>query len=96
MPSSTYSAGHHVPPGLVEKKPSMRKAGTLSGGDKAGAITAVMPGLVIKVLMNEGDRVQAGKVVLIFEAMKMQNELRASQSGVVKQINIREGESVSR
>jgi biotin carboxyl carrier protein len=45
------------------------------------------PGLVVKVLKKEGDRVQAGELVLILEAMKMQNELRASQSGVVKQIN---------
>ena len=55
-----------------------------------------MPGLVVKVLKKGADRVQAGEVVLILEAMKMQNELRASQSGVVKQINTREAESVSR
>jgi pyruvate carboxylase subunit B len=90
MSSPTYSTGHHEPLGLVEKKPNMRKAGTLSAADKTGAITAVTPGLVVKVLKKEGDRVQAGEVVLILEAMKMQNELRASQSGVVKQINIRD------
>jgi biotin carboxyl carrier protein len=94
MSSPTYSAGHHEPLDLVEKKPSMRKAGTLSAADKAGA--AIMPGLVVKLLNREGDRVQAGEVVFILEAMKMQNELRTSQSGVVKQINIREGRSVSR
>jgi biotin carboxyl carrier protein len=55
MSSPTYSAGHHEPLGLVEKKPSMRKAGTLSAADKAGAITAVMPGLVVKVLKKEGE-----------------------------------------
>lgn len=80
----------------MEKKPSTRIAGTLWAADKAGAITAVMPGLVVKVLKKEGDRVQAGEVALVLKTMKMQNELRASQSGVVKQINIREGESVSR
>jgi len=96
MSSPTYSAGHHEPLGLVEKKPSMRKAGTLSDADKAGAITAVMPGLVVKVLRRKETESKRERLVLILEAMKMQNELRASQSGVVKQINIREGESVSR
>jgi biotin carboxyl carrier protein len=96
MSSPTYSAAHHEPLGLVEKKPSTRIAGTLWAADKAGVITAVMPGLVVKVLKKEGDRVQAGEVALVLKTMKMQNELRASQSGVVKQINIREGESVSR
>ena len=74
----------------------MRKAGTLSDADKAGAITAVMPGLVVKVLRRKETESKRERLVLILEAMKMQNELRASQSGVVKQINIREGESVSR
>jgi biotin carboxyl carrier protein len=80
----------------VEKKPSTRIAGTLWAADEAGATTGVMAGLVVKVLKNEGDRVQVGEVVLILEAMKRQNELRASQSGVMKQINIREGKSVGR
>jgi hypothetical protein len=48
MSSPTYSAAHHEPLGLVEKKPSTRIAGTLWAADKAGAITAVMPGLVVK------------------------------------------------
>jgi biotin carboxyl carrier protein len=54
-----------------------------------------MPGSVVKVLNKQGDRVQAGGTALIVEAMKMQSQLRASQSGVVKQINIGEGESIS-
>jgi pyruvate carboxylase subunit B len=53
-----------------------------------------MPGLVAKVLKKEGDRIEVGDVVLILEAMKMQNELRANKSGVIKKLNVREGESV--
>jgi pyruvate carboxylase len=56
---------------------------------------AVMPGSVVKVLNKQGDRVQAGGMALIVEAMKIQRQLRASQPGVVKQINIGEGESIS-
>ncbi len=80
--------------GLEEPKPSRaRKAATVAA-DEAGAITAIMPGLVIKINKKEGERVEAGEVVIILEAMKMQNELHARQSGVVKQINVKQGESV--
>jgi len=81
--------------GPAEQKLSgTRKAAPLSTASEAGAVTAIMPGLVVKVLKKEGDRVEAGEVVLILEAMKMQNELRANKSGVIKQINARERESV--
>lgn len=81
--------------GLEEQKPrKARKATTLSTAAEAGAIIAIMPGLVVKVLKKVGDRVEVGEVVLILEAMKMQNELRVSKAGAIKQINVREGESV--
>jgi biotin carboxyl carrier protein len=53
-----------------------------------------MPGLIIKILKQEGDKVEAGEVVMILEAMKMQNELHAKQSGTLKQIHVKQGESV--
>jgi biotin carboxyl carrier protein len=81
--------------GLEEQKPrKARKATTLSTAAEAGAIIAIMPGVIVKVLKKVGDRVEVGEVVLILEAMKMQNELRASKAGAIKQINVREGESV--
>ena len=81
--------------GLEEQKPrKARKAATLSTAAEAGAIIAIMPGLIVKVLKKVGDRVDVGEVVLILEAMKMQNELHASKAGAIKQINVREGESV--
>ena len=39
--------------------------------------------MIIRVLKKEGDRVEAGEVILILEAMKMQSELRANKSGVI-------------
>jgi biotin carboxyl carrier protein len=42
-----------------------------------------VPGLIIRVLKKEGDRVEAGEVILILEATKMQSELRANKSGVI-------------
>jgi biotin carboxyl carrier protein len=78
----------------LEEKPGTARKLTTGAGDEAGAITAIMPGLVVKVLKKEGERVEAGEVVIVLEAMKMQNELHAKQSGVVKQVNVKEGESV--
>ncbi|MBN1889241.1 MAG: hypothetical protein JW850_14705 [Thermoflexales bacterium] len=79
--------------GLEEPK-AVVKAAQLAPSDEAGAITAIMPGLIIKILKREGERVEAGETVLILEAMKMQNEVQAKQAGVVKQIAVKEGESV--
>jgi biotin carboxyl carrier protein len=81
--------------GLEEQKPrKARKATTLSTAAEAGAIIAIMPGLIVKVLKKVGDRVEVGEVVLILEAMKMQNELRAPCDGIVKKINFKEGDQV--
>jgi len=60
----------------------------------AGVIKAIMPGKVIEVLVAEGDEVQEGDVVLILEAMKMENELRADRGGVVKQVATAKGDDV--
>ncbi len=81
--------------GLEEKRQvTKRKAASKSAADAAGAITAIMPGLIIKILKKEGDIVAKDEVVLILEAMKMQNELQAPQSGTIRQINIKVGDSV--
>jgi biotin carboxyl carrier protein len=80
--------------GLEEPKAEEGRRAALAGHEETGAITAVMPGLIIKINKQEGDRVEAGEVVLILEAMKMQNEVHAKQSGVVKQIKVQVGQSV--
>lgn len=81
--------------GLEEPRPAKgRKAASQGAGEKAGAITAIMPGLIIKVLKKEGDRVEAGETVVVLEAMKMQNELQARQAGVVRQVLVKQGENV--
>lgn len=77
-----------------QKTEKTRSTPTLSVAGQSGTITAVMPGSVIKVLKKEGERTEVGEVVLILEAMKMQNELRANKSGVIKKLNVREGDSV--
>ena len=65
--------------------------GALGSG---GPLTAPMPGKVVKLLVQEGDLVTEGQPLLIMEAMKMQNELRAVSEGVVLKVTTSEGATV--
>ncbi|HID64677.1 MAG TPA: biotin/lipoyl-binding protein [Anaerolineae bacterium] len=65
-----------------------------AAAEEAGAVTAIMPGKIIRVLVKEGDQVQEGDVLCVLEAMKMENELRAGKSGVVKEVTIEPGSDV--
>jgi len=58
-------------------------------------IIAPMPGKIVKVAVAENSQVNQGEALLIIEAMKMQNELKAPRSGIVKNLNAKEGEAVS-
>ncbi|MFO8057093.1 MAG: biotin/lipoyl-containing protein [bacterium] len=60
-----------------------------------GVLTAPMPGVVIKLLVEVGDRVNTGEAVIIMEAMKMENEIKAAVSGTVKEIFVYGGDSVN-
>jgi biotin carboxyl carrier protein len=57
-------------------------------------VRALMPGRVIEVAVSPGQLVEKGTLLLVLEAMKMQNEIRAEQSGVVQRVAIRAGETV--
>ena len=54
-----------------------------------------MPGKVVRVLVKEHEEVEAGQGVVVVEAMKMQNELKSVKKGLVKQILVAEGASVT-
>ncbi len=57
-------------------------------------VKAPMPGRVVKILVVPGERVAAGQPVLLFEAMKMQNELRSPQEGIVTEVAVAAGQAV--
>ena len=67
-----------------------------SGGPDSGPqrLAAPMPGKVVRVLVQAGDLVTARQPVVVVEAMKMENELRAGRDGTVAEIHVREGMSV--
>lgn len=63
---------------------------------KADNIKAPMPGLVLKILVEPGQSVVKGDSLIILEAMKMENVIKASGSGVVKAINVKEKDAVEK
>ena len=55
----------------------------------------MMPGKVVRLIASVGDAVEKGDAVMVVEAMKMQNELKAPKTGIVKEIRVKEGCTVS-
>lgn len=60
-----------------------------------GSVTAPMPGTIFKVQTRAGDAVKKGDVLIILEAMKMENEIFAPTDGTVASVNVNEGASVN-
>ncbi len=75
-----------------QRKALMRSAG--KGGAGKAMVASPMPGKVVKLLVAEGDDVQADQGVIVVEAMKMENELKSAVAGKVKEIYVKEGEVV--
>jgi propionyl-CoA carboxylase alpha chain len=65
----------------------------LSGSEKA--VRSPMPGLVVSIAVAEGQEIKAGETLAVIEAMKMENVLRAERDGVIKEIRVKQGDSVA-
>jgi biotin carboxyl carrier protein len=62
----------------------------------AGAVLAIMPGKIIRVMVEVGQQVAEGEPVCVLEAMKMENELHARQGGVVRAVHVKPGDDVEK
>ena len=71
---------------------SRRRDGAAEHGPKK--ITAPMPGKVVRILVGVGAEVELGQSVIVIEAMKMQNELKAPKKGILKKLTVVEGAAV--
>ena len=74
--------------------PAAPAKAAVAAGAGEHSIDAPMPGKIVKLVASEGQAVKAGDVLLILEAMKMQNEIAADADGVVKTFNVTAGQSV--
>ena len=76
-------------------RPTKAAAARPTAGETGiGAVRAIMPGTIVRVMVAEGNTVVAGDVLLVLEAMKMENELRAPISGAVSVVHARPGQAV--
>ena len=82
-------AGAAAPAPAASAAPAAVEAG-------AGAVLAIMPGRIIRVMVEAGQQVAEGEPVCVLEAMKMENELNAGQSGTVRVIHVQPGDDVEK
>ena len=83
--------GSHLPFRILDIKSG---AAGETGGARGARVKPPMPGKIVTVAVNEGDEVKQGQVLVILEAMKMQNEIAAPASGVVKKVHVKPGQNV--
>lgn len=68
----------------------------LKATQKTNELVAPMPGLIMEIIVKEGDKVKEGDYVLVLEAMKMENALTAPRDGIIKSIAVKKEETVAK
>ncbi len=89
---SAVSAPSAAPAPAAKAAPAPKKAAAAASGDP---INSPMPGTIVNVPVKAGQAVKAGDVLVILEAMKMENEIKAPKDGTVTSVNVNKGESVN-
>ena len=94
-PVDVFLGTNHYAVTLTDPKRLRGAAAASAHGDGAARIVAPMPGKVVRVLVAEGASVDAGAGVVVVEAMKMQNEMKAPKAGTVTTLNVEVGTTVN-
>ena len=94
-PLDVFVGTSHYAVTLIDPKRLRSAAGAGAHDDGAARIVAPMPGKVVRVLVESGAQVEAGAGIIVVEAMKMQNEMKAPKAGVVTAVNVEVGATVN-
>lgn len=89
-----FIEGHRITVGQLSGLGRRARGAGAAHGAGPQRLTAPMPGKVVRVLVKAGDEVQPRQGLIVVEAMKMENELRAAGAGRVREVFVREGQSV--
>lgn len=84
-----FSGIHHLDIRDLEAATSRPRSGD-------GRVKAPIPGLITRLLVEQGQSVKTGQPLLVLEAMKMENEIRATRDGVVASVRVQEGQTAVR
>jgi len=87
VPQAASKKVQNTVPIAVPKKPA--------GSPQSGAVVAPMPGNINDIRVKAGERVEAGDILVVLEAMKMENEITADSSGTVQEVRVTKGQKVS-
>ena len=82
-------------PAVSAPKPAPAPAAPVNNGGAAETISAPMPGTIVGVNVKVGDNFKRGQVLLVLEAMKMENEILAPRDGRVLNVNAQKGSNVN-
>ncbi len=81
-----------LPVGYMEIESTSNKA---HNGSVKGSVVSTMQGMILKLKVKKGDNIKEGNVVAVLEAMKMENDVHAPQSGIIEEIFVEEGDTVN-
>ncbi|MCK6603407.1 MAG: biotin/lipoyl-binding protein [Ignavibacteriaceae bacterium] len=82
-----------VPSTDVHKSQTKTTSGNISKGP--GSVKSPLPGTILSIAVREGDTVKSGDLLLVLEAMKMENKINSDKNGIVKSVKIRPGDTVA-
>ena len=88
-------AGYDYHIDVEDERERAARAAARERAASGGPVHAVMPGMVVRVHVKQGQRVERGESLLVLEAMKMQNEITAPSAGIVTTIHVVEGAAVN-
>jgi biotin carboxyl carrier protein len=79
----------------VAPAPAAQPSPAAASGEASSLVKAPLPGLIIDIKVREGEKVKAGQIIVVMEAMKMENQIQATTDGTVKKIFVKKGDNVA-
>ena len=92
--AATQQRSPKVPAEMRSMKTRTPSPAVTGGADLAYSMTAPMPGVILSINVSPGDQVNEGDVLMVLEAMKMNNDLHASRSGTIASVDVAAGDQV--